>query len=286
MNKTNRITLIAAALGAAATVSAAFVGSSYGQQKFQKNLQNSIEEITGDNNTVNINNMDGFIKEYQNLMVSNDRYAKQLKDTVKELDELKEQMGDTPIFKFRDLRLSVDGEEVSLNSKKSMAIIDGREYFDKSFIDSLLGSDRSLTIKEDGAYVGKIIQDKTDLKNKRVVDSHGVDFPDSETDSYGNTYVNAIEFHGSDSFVTFNLNEEYSLLKCGFSMEENAYSDVTGYIVIKADDKVVYTSSELGKTKKPFSETDIAINNCMLLTVEYHSESHGYGIVSDAVIYN
>ena len=281
------MTLVAAIIGAAATLSASFIGgSSYGRQKIQRNFQNSVEKITGNNNTVNINNIDGFLQEYQNLQVSNDRYAKQLKDTVKELDELKEQMVDTPVFKFRNLRLSVDGEEVALNSKNSMVIIDGREYLDKSFIDSLLGSDRSLTIKENGAYVGKILQDKTDLKNERVVDSQGIDFPDSITDSYGNTYVNAIKFSSHFSYVTFNLNEEYSLLKCGFSMEEDANSDVTGYIVIKADDKVVYTSPELGKTKKPFSETDIAINNCTLLTIEYHSESYGCGIVSDAAIYN
>lgn len=286
MKGKNKVTLIASIIGAVATISVGFIGgSSYGQQKLQKNFQNSFEKITGDNNTVNINNVDGFIKDYQNLMTSNDRYAKQLEDATKELEELKAQMGETPIFKFKNLRLTIDGEEIPLNSTNSMAIIDGREYLDKSFVDNLLGSDRSLTIKEDEAFVGKIIQDKTDLINEHIVDSDSVNIPDSITDSYGNMYVNAMEFY-EDSYIIFNLKEEYTLLKCGFSIKENAYSDVTGRIVIKADDRVVYTSPALGKTIKPFIKTDIAIKNCSLLTIEYHAESYGHGIVSNAVIYN
>lgn len=286
MRNENKGTIIAAVIGAIATILAAFIASGYEQQKIQKSLQNSIGKVTGDNNTITINNIDDFIKDYQNKLTSNDRYAKQLEETTKELEEAKKQIVSNPILKFKDLQLTIDGEEIPIDSSKSMVTIDGRDYLDKSFVDNLLGKNRELTIKENGAYIGKVIHDKMNLTDKWLVDSDAVDFSDSITDSFGNLCSDAIQFSSENSYAVFNLDEGYTLFKCRIGLSNEAYSDVTEQIVIKADDKTVYTSPTLKKTKKPFIKADIPIKNCSLLTIECHSNGYGHCIISDASVYN
>jgi len=282
-------TIIAAVIGAVATLLAAFFSANYGEQKMQKNLQNSIDKVTGDNNTININNIDDFIKDYQNTKVSNDRYAKQLEESEKELEDIKKQVGDVPDFKFKDLKLTIDGEEMPFDSTNSMVTIDGRDYFDKNFVDSLLGGNRELTIKENNAYIGRVIKDKVNLADKWLVDSTPggyVEFQDSVTDSFGNMCANAIKFDGENSYAVFNLEEGYSLFKCRIALMEDVDSDINEQVIIKADNKVVYKSPSLNKTKKPFVKADIPIKNCSLLTIEFHSDGYGKGIISDASVYN
>lgn len=286
MNSKNKGTIIAATIGAIATILAAIISSNYQQKKMQTILQNSIEKVTGDNNTININSVDDFIKDYQKVLTSNDRYAQQLEDTSKELEETKKQIVDTPLLNFKDLQLTIDGEEIPIDSTKSMVTIDGRDYLDKSFVDNLMGTDRQLVIKDNGAYIGKIIKDKMSLTDKWIVDSDGVDFTDSITDSYGNMCTNAMEFSGSESYAIFNLEEGYSLFKCRIALKDEVSSDITEKIVVKADDKAVYTSPALSKTKKPFIEADIPIKNCSLLTIECNADGYGHCIISDASVYN
>lgn len=286
MSNTNKTTIIVGIIGAFATILAAFIASNYSEQKIMKNLQNSIGEVSGNNNHIALNDVNDFVKDYEKIKVSNDRYANQLEDANKEIEGLKNQIGDTPIFKFSDLGLTIDGEEISLDSTNSMVTIDGREYLDKSFVDNLLTTNQTLTIKGENAYIGKVIKDKASLNDQWVVDSDATNFPDNVTDSYGNMYTNAIEFTGSDCYSIFNLNKEFALLKCRFSIKEDANSNVIGQVIIKADDAIVYRSPTLDKKKEPFIKADIPIKNCTLLTIEYHSENYGYCIISDASVYN
>lgn len=272
----------------------AIIGIYAGVQKTISDLENSVGEISGDNATVTINDIDDFIEDYSHIKTSNARYAEQLEDTVKELDDttkeltdLKKQLGDTPIFKFQDLGLSIDGETISLDSKNSMVTIDGRRYLAEEFIVNILDSKQELTIKDDMAYIGKIIKDKTDIAGQWIIEKDGVEFPDSVTDSYGNVYTNAMKCYNSGAYAIFSLNQEYSLFKCEIAMEENADIDAKGKITIKADDKVVYTSPILQKTGKTLCVTDIEIKDCSLLTIEYDVDTYGSGcIVSNASVYN
>lgn len=79
---------------------------------------------------------------------------------------------------------------------------------------------------------------------------------------------------------------EYSFLKFTISIEEYADTGKTGNIIVKADNEIVYTFEGLNKQTEPFEISDIPINNCSLLTIEYNSESTNQCMISDAIVYN
>lgn len=280
-------TVITGIFSIVSAVIAAYAGEQIGEQKVYKDLRNSVGEISGDNATVTINDVNGFVKDYENTKKSNDRYAKQLEDTTKELEELKKQVGDTPIFKFQDMGLSIDGKEISLDSKNAMVTVDGRRYLAEEFTENVLDSKKELTIKDNMAYVGKIVKDKTDLIGQWVMEESEMQFPDSVTDSYGNVYANAIEFPVSGAYGIFTLHQDYGLFSCDIAMEEGADINATGKITIKADNKVVYTSPKIEKRGEPFHISDIDIKNCSLLTIEYDVDVYDSGVIlSNASVYN
>lgn len=280
-------TVITGIFSIVSAVIAAYAGEQIGEQKVYKDLRNSVGEISGDNATVTINDVNGFVKDYENTKKSNDRYAKQLEDTTKELEELKKQVGDTPIFKFQDMGLSIDGKEISLDSKNAMVTVDGRRYLAEEFTENVLDSKKELTIKDNMAYVGKIVKDKTDLIGQWVMEGDWMEFPDSATDSYGNVYTNAIKFNHSGAYGMFTLNQDYGLFSCDIAMDEDADINATGKITIKADNKVVYTSPKIEKKGEPFHISDIDIKNCSLLTIEYDvDESWSKVILSNVSVYN
>lgn len=269
-----------------ASIIVAVLGSQYGEKSTISKLSQSIGDITGDNTTITINNVDDIVNNYTTLKEANELYSKQIQNSNKEIENLKQQIKDTPTMTYKDLQLFINGEDSKINSKNSMIIIDGREYLDKSFIDKVLGSKKTFNIKEDKAYIGKVVKNKTNLTERHLVDSSSSELPDSITDSYGNIYTDAIAFYGGGSYATFNLNKEFSLFKCKFSLEDESYSDITGRAIIKADKKVVYTSPILTKKTKPFVKADIPLNNCTLLEIEFHSEGYIRGIISNASVYN
>ena len=74
MNKT----ILAALIGAGATISAAIIGLNAGKSSEQKNIQNEINEvmgdmvnIIGDDNEVTINDIKDLVEDYQNLQKQN-----------------------------------------------------------------------------------------------------------------------------------------------------------------------------------------------------------------------
>lgn len=280
-------TIIAAVIGAVATLLTAFFSVNYGEQKMQKNLQNSIEKVTGDNNTININSVDDFIKDYQNTKISNDRYAKQLEESEKELKDIKKQMGDVPDFKFKDLKLTINGKEIPINSTKSIVVIDGQEYYSKELAENFLNDNQDVTIKNNTMFIGKVIADKSNLVDQRVVDIKG-DFVNNEetTDSYGNTHFNSIACGYIDGTIIYNLNRKYNFLKCSFSIKEDAEIDQYTNIIIEADNSQVY-SIKMTKLKEPVIDVEIPINNCSLLKISCANKDGSCScIISDAVVYN
>ncbi|MCX4375054.1 MAG: hypothetical protein OSJ61_02680 [Lachnospiraceae bacterium] len=287
MSTSNKVTFIVGIIGAIATVSAAFISSNYAEQKIMKNLQNSIGEVSGSNNTITLNDVNDFVKDYEQVKISNERYAEQLNETSNELKELKNQMGDTPVFKFKNLGLTIEGKNAAIDSNKAFVSIDGRDYIDKTFIEEIIGDKKTFTIKDENAYIGKVIQEQANLADNWVVDSSSVDTPDTITDSYGNELIDAYEFKYRDSKIIFNVNKDYSLLQCKLSINSDANIEGKASITIKADDKIVYTSPMMDKKSKPFIKKDIPINKCSLLTIECYSNDYDIScIVSDAIVYN
>lgn len=59
-------TVITGIFSLVSAVIAAFAGEQIGEQKVYRELRNSVGEISGDNATVTINDVNGFVKDYEN----------------------------------------------------------------------------------------------------------------------------------------------------------------------------------------------------------------------------
>lgn len=298
MNKT----ILAALIGAVATISAAIIGLNAGKSSEQKNIQNEIKEvmgdmvnIIGDDNEVTINDIKDLVEEYQNLQKQNKsltdqniKYFDDLTEVNAKIDELNSQINDTPVLHFDSVGLTIGTEDISVNKNNSMVIIDGREYISKEIVEKLLPNNQNITIKNDTLFVGKVIADKTNLFDKTEVGNIACYTHDSFTDSYNNLRYNSICFYNYSGTISYDVNREYSYLQFTISIRNDADMRGEGTIIVKADENVVYTTTEpLNRLTEPFSPTDpIPISNCKLVTIEYNTSMDNDCIISDAIVYN
>lgn len=297
--------IITGILGVVGSVMAANMGKDQGEQETINQLNSQIANVNGDNNTVTINSVDDLINEYseltsenKSLVSQNTKYYDELEEAKSKIEEyenqsnskvkeLEQQINDMPDVQFRDIGLSVNGEIIPINSTDSSVVVNNRTYYSDEFVKSLVDSNNNITIQDNTLYIGKIIKENSSLSNEWILNKSNVSFDDSVTDSYGYIHTNALRFNSSTCSIIYNLNSEYSLLKCDISIRDSSYMDKTGIITIKADDTIVYTSPVLTKTTEPFSEEDIPINNCKLLTIEYNANSGSNQCIMDNItVYN
>lgn len=195
MNKTTKAAVITGTLGIIGSIAAAMIGNymgkTQGQQNTLDNINSQISNINGDNNTVNINSVDDLINSYlslqeenQNLENKNDSYFaditelnEQISDSEEEIKSLTSQASELPIVSFSNMKLSIDGDDIPINSNNSMVTINGDDYFTKEIINSLIPENKNLTIKDNTMYVGKLISDKVSLLNQDLImDQHNIFF--------------------------------------------------------------------------------------------------------------
>ena len=251
---------------------------------FDTNTNVSNDKSTNNTITSTTNNIpESSVKdsdEYKQLEEENNNLRNQI-------DELESNNIDIPTIEYKDLGLSINGEDIPINKNKSMIIVDGKEYVSKEVVDSLIPENQNVTINDDIMYVGTVVSDKENLSTQWIVDqSSNLNFQDNLKDSYGNSHSNALLFDGYDGAIIYNLNSNYSLLKCQISISENYGINDNATVIIKADDEVVY-SIDLTKKSMPIIEENIPINNCMLLTFEFESSfGRDSCIISDAIVYN
>ena len=124
-------------------------GSEYKERKIYKNINSS---VIGDGNVVSFNNVDEFIKEYQETLKDNEKlndqnteYYNSYVEIKKENEALKNQLNNTSYVSYKNLGLYVDSNNVPITSDKSQAIIDGKEYYTKNVIEGIVGNDKSIT---------------------------------------------------------------------------------------------------------------------------------------------
>lgn len=297
--------IITGIIGILGTVITASMAKNQGEQETINQFNSQMANVNGDNNTVNINSVDDLIKEYteltsenKSLVSQNTKYYNELEEAQNKIaeyanqsnfkvQELEQQLNNMPNVQFKNVGLSINGENIPINSINSSVVIDNRIYYSDEFVKSLIDSNNNITIQDDIMYIGKIIKEKSNLSDEWILNNKYVTFDDSVTDSYGNIHTNALRFYDNKGAIIYNLNTEYSLIRCDISIRDSSAMDKTGIITIKADDTVVYTSPVLTKTTEPFSEEDIPINNCKLLTIEYSANSsQNECIIDNIVVYN
>lgn len=297
MKENNKTAIVVAIIGAVGMIisgiGGSLVGKNSAQEEQEKYFQSQIVQIEGNNNSVEINNVDDLVKEYNNLLSENKTlkekntsYFNDLTETKDKLKSLEAQLGDIPQITYNSLGLVLDAQDMSINKNSSMVTIDGKDYFSKEITEKLLPDGKNMTIKEDSIFVGTVVADKSNLIGKKTMTSSYCKEGESCTDSYGKTYSNALSFNYKGKII-YVLDEKYSLIKFTIAIRDSAHMDNTGIVTIKADDTIIYTSPTLTKTTEAFTEIDIPINNCKLLTIEYNTDSWDNDcIISDIVVYN
>lgn len=292
MNIQHKVNILIAILGLMGSILAAIIGVIWGKSNVTVLVQ-----LDGRNVSLNGEEIQELAlenEEFRNKISAYELKIETLENNSKNLsDELSNANGEInklPLMEFRSLGFFINGEEQIINKNDSFVTIDGNEYFSKEFIDNLLPENTNLTIKDDAVYIGRVIADKTSLFNQKVMDQEYCGIQDSATDSYGNTYSNILfmstQYTKNSDYIIYVLDGKYSLLRFSASIRDTAELGRKGILTIKADDQVVYTSGVLNKQTKFFTESDIPINNCTLLTIEYNSEGANGCIISDAIIYN
>lgn len=275
----------------------AIIGTNYGRAQ-QKQVNESYNEsqfanINGNNNSVVINSVDDLVNEYNKLLTEheslknkNTSYFEDLTNIKHDLADKESQLDDVPQISYNNLSLVLDGTDLSINNNNSMVIIDGREYFSKEIVEKLLSDNKNITIKDNTIFIGKVISDKAKLSDKWVMNRGNYCSTNfTGKDSYGNARSDALLFSYYGSSIVYNLNREYSYLKCTISIHQDYSMDETVILTISPDNANAY-SVQLSKTTEPY-EIEIPINNCSLLTIETDSSSEKNNvIISDAVLYN
>lgn len=297
MKASIKAALITGIFGIVGTVTAAFIGSNVGEKNAIQQLYNQVTTVNGNNNIVTVNSVDEFITQYNKLLNENETLKAQNSQYFADYTEqkninnnLQSQLDERPAVSYNSVGLCVDTDNILLNTNNSMVTIDGIDYFSKEIVESLIPYDKNITIKNDTMFVGRVVADKTNLFSFDPMDYSNISLIDSITDSYGNNYSHVLytrtSYTGS-KYIIYPLNRKFSLMKMTVAIRDDADINSTGILTIKADDDVVYTSDSLYKKMEPFTEIDIPINNCNLLTIEYAPSSFNIDcIISNAEVYN
>lgn len=286
--------LITGILGLVAAIVAATLGKNWGEKNAVQQLFSQVTTVNGDNNTVTINSVDEFVAQYNKLLnenetlkAQNSQYFSDYTEQKNMNEDLESQLSKHPVISYKNMGLSIEGNIIPINMVESSVIINNRTYYSDEFINSLINPNSNITIQDDIMFIGKIIKEKSYLSNEWILDSSYVKEGDNATDTYGNTYSDALIFWHGDGRIIYSLNNQYSSFKCNISIKNNANMGMEGIFTIKADDVVIYTSPTLIKTTEPY-DIDIPINNCSLLSIEYDTvgQYEFDCIISNAIVYN
>lgn len=283
------VAIVVAGIGATGMVVSAIIGAAWGKNNIDLDLTINDREIII-NDKSDIENLASDNEELNSLVATYEAQIQTLEDERKELTEklgnANGELDEVPSIEFCNLGLSIDGEEQPVNKDKSSVYINGAPYYSQDFVDSLLPDDMTATRKDDMLYIGKIVREKESLFDMPVIaqDSYCY-FYDSLKDTYGNINSKSLVFEYVDYFTTFNVNREYSYLKCTVAMQDGYRGN--GALQIKADGNVIYTSSEITNMTEPY-EIDIPINQASTLSIGTIGGDFNRSriLITNAVLYN
>lgn len=296
MKQKNVIQIICSIIAAVAVVAGSFFsGTEHGIKQQNRYIQSHAIDVTGDNNTVSVNNIDDLINQCNKLVSENETLKKQNTQYFNDYTEQKDtnstletKLNDVPDLSFSSVGLCIDGNQIPINSDDSIVDINGRQYWSKEIVTNILPNTQTVNIKDNILYIGQMIANPTNLFDQFI--NYNNDFQLNNiayTDTYGNSHSNCAVGSSSNGSITFVLNNKYSKLKIGAAINSSSsdYSCDSSF-QIKADDTIVYSSDTINVKTKPFIVDNISINDCSLLTIEYSSEHTSSLILYDAVLYN
>lgn len=288
MKEKNKTKIIVALISFITLTLSALIGAIWG-----KSNVSIVVQTDGKNVVLRNNDVQTLVTENDMLKDKISDYESQIATLISQKDELESKLGnangelsEVPVVEFKDIGLSINGEEFPINKTKSFVSINGNQYYSKDFINALIGEDQSVTTKDGIFYIGKIVAKKAKLTDQIIVDiSAGMKKSNNVTDSYGNNYSDAL-LANYESSAIFNLGGKYSMLKAKIAIREKVPRDTNGYVEIFADDVSVYKSPALD-IMTPAFVIDIPINDATLLKISYNCTGYDPDcIIADAVLYN
>lgn len=295
MKEKSKVKIIRAIISAVASVVVGIIGGyTYGTNSADNFVESHAVMITGDNNTVNVENVSDLVEEYnklakenENLKSQNTQYFNDYKEQKDENAVLESELGDAPIVAFDTMELYIDGGRIPIDTDKSVIHVDGREYWSREIAEKFLDGSRSITIKNNAIFIGRVITESVSLFSKHINSQSDSKIENSAEDSYGNPHSNVLVNGYTQSEVSFVLDGQYNHLKVSAAMLDGVSSNVNTSFVIKADGETVYSSDTINVKTEPFVIEDVVINNCKLLTIECNADSLGKNIILyDAIVYN
>lgn len=278
-------------------VFSSYVGVKYGQSNntyFFNGKEVSEEELTNimeenaefksSNDYLKTQNAK-FSDKIDELISENLDYEEENKKLLSENESIRLSISESPEIELQNCGLSINGDEIPINKDKSYAEINGRQYFSRDFIDSMLPDRTNATMKDGMLYIGKIVKEKTSLFDLAQITSDGCKKLDSIIDTYGNSYSRVLRFFGSGRSATYNAERLYSNFKCTIAMERG--SSGYEYLQIEVDDpEYTYISPKINNLTEPF-EIDIPINNTSTITIKCVNGSYEAPIfISNPTLYN
>ena len=287
MKMKHAVVIIAALVELVGVIVAAIIGVAWG-----KSNVTVIVQLDGKNIILNDKDVQEMASENEKLRNQISDYESQIEDLGNESKDLAVKLGaangelsEIPVIELHNCGLSINGEEKAIDKDKSYAIINGRQYYSRDFIDTLLPENMTTTMKNEMLYIGRIIKDKTSLLDLPKVKDTGWEKWDSIIDTFGNTYSNVLFLRDAGWGITYNAGGEYSNFKCVVAMKED--SGGRGYLQIETDDEsYTYISPEITNMTKKV-EVDIPINYTSTITIKCVNGDYRCNIfVADAVLYN
>ena len=312
--------ILAAMIGAGATIAAAVIGVYTGRAYEQNSVQNQIEEVLGNNvnvigdgNDIVINDATTLAHEYMkmqsdydqlqsqnnylvgensNLYSELDKKKKKIEENETEsnkvIEDLMTQINNFPIIDFKNLSLCIDVDDVSINTNKSVVTIDGRDYFSREIVEKIITDKQNLTIKNDTIFIGQVVAEKAKLTDQWLMGNLRCSIKDSSVDSHGNTHTDCIVLGNSNYYnsseIKYSVGGKYDSINGTISVASESGMYNKGTITIKADNEVIY-SEQLDKDFQPYP-IDKPINNCKIIDISYNGNADFFIIFSDVTLYN
>ena len=189
------------------------------------------------------------------------------------------------------IKIVVDGKEINptdaQGNKVEPMIYNGTTYLPVRAVADALGK----AVYWDGPNYTVYLGNGTPLPYPTVlindVTNIGDYFFDVELnkliDNYGNSYSSALGSWGDTTFQTL-LNMKYSSFKATFYVPKGYNGDKSAKIIIKTDEKIIYSSPEISKTSAPI-HVDLDIRGCNDFQIECIGMGYGLGFIGDAGFY-
>lgn len=188
---------------------------------------------------------------------------------------------------YNNIKIVVDGREIHPNSEPFIS--DGTTYLPVRDVSEALGKEVYWDGPNYTVYIGQM-NGSLDYPSALLsdVDNIGDKFykvgTNELTDNYGNTYSYAYySSHGfSQTFETL-LNMKYKRFRATLYVPKGCDRTSTTKVIIKTDEKIVYTSPEITKTSRPV-DIDIDITGCNDFQIEVTNGKY-LGYIADAGFY-